>query len=164
MLPSRFENNCFPNFLQFLSVLFTIMELMLFTLCKINTYKHWQKTIKARLALSVQFWTEIFRSWLSFSLRPSVLRHVMYTIVARYDNERETWSKSDDTLCLGKVSETNFYETSIIRIIKNLNLLFYFERLGRFFTFWTWISLESTFLQFFHLKKIFQKLCLGNFP
>jgi hypothetical protein len=31
---------------------------------------------------------------LSFSLRPSVLRHVMYTIVDRYDNERETWSKS----------------------------------------------------------------------
>ena len=32
---------------------------------------------------------------LSFSLRPSVLRHVMYTIVDRYDNERETWSKSN---------------------------------------------------------------------
>jgi hypothetical protein len=31
---------------------------------------------------------------LSFSLRPSVLRHVMYTIVDRYVNERETWSKS----------------------------------------------------------------------
>jgi hypothetical protein len=31
---------------------------------------------------------------LSFSLRLSVLRHVMYTIVDRYDNERETWSKS----------------------------------------------------------------------
>ena len=38
----------------------------------------------------------------------------------RYDNERETWSKSDDILCLGKVSESNFYETSFIRIIKNL--------------------------------------------
>jgi hypothetical protein len=24
-----------------------------------------------------------------------VLRHVMYTIVDRYDNERETWSKSN---------------------------------------------------------------------
>ena len=33
---------------------------------------------------------------LSFSLRPSVLRHVMYTIVDRYDNERETWSKSNN--------------------------------------------------------------------
>jgi hypothetical protein len=38
---------------------------------------------------------------LSFSLRPSVLRHVMYTIVDRYDNERETWSKSRN-----KVDET----------------------------------------------------------
>ena len=44
-----------------------------------------------------------------FGFRPSVLRHVMYTIVDRYDNERETWSKSDDTLSLGKFSETNFY-------------------------------------------------------
>jgi hypothetical protein len=33
--------------------------------------------------------------FLSFSLRLSVLRHVMYTIVDRYDNERETWSKSN---------------------------------------------------------------------
>jgi hypothetical protein len=37
---------------------------------------------------------------LSFSLRPSVLRHVMYTIVDRYDNERETWSKSRKYLVL----------------------------------------------------------------
>jgi hypothetical protein len=29
-----------------------------------------------------------------FLAPPSVLRHVMYTIVDRYDNERETWSKS----------------------------------------------------------------------
>jgi hypothetical protein len=38
---------------------------------------------------------------LSFSLRHSVLRHVMYTIVDRYyiyDNERETWSKSRERL------------------------------------------------------------------
>jgi hypothetical protein len=35
---------------------------------------------------------------ISFSLRPSVLRHVMYTIVGRYDNEREPWSKSRVTL------------------------------------------------------------------
>jgi hypothetical protein len=62
---------------------------------------------------------------------------------------------SDDTLCLGTVSETNFYQTTFIRIIKILNFLFYFERLGRFFTFSTSISFESTFLQFFHLKKCF---------
>jgi hypothetical protein len=63
-----------------------------------NTERNWRKTIKASLAFSVQFWTEIFRSW-QVSLRPSVLRHVMYTIVDQYrdtiyDNERETWSKS----------------------------------------------------------------------
>jgi hypothetical protein len=34
--------------------------------------------------------------------------------------ERLGASLHDDTLCLGKVSETNFYETSFIRIIKNL--------------------------------------------
>jgi hypothetical protein len=39
---------------------------------------------------------------LSFSLRPSVLRHVMYTIVDRYDNERETWSKSTKPTVLVK--------------------------------------------------------------
>ena len=32
---------------------------------------------------------------LSFTLRLSVLRHVIYTIVDGYDNERETWSKSN---------------------------------------------------------------------
>ena len=42
---------------------------------------------------------------LSFSLRPSVLRHVMYTIVDRYDNERETWSKSSTQLAYVVISE-----------------------------------------------------------
>ena len=137
MLPSRFDNNCFPNFLQFLSVLFTIMKLMLFTLCyrsiHINTDR---KQLKQVLHFQSSFEPSFPKlTSLSFSLRPSVLRHVMYTIVDRYDNERETWSKSDDTLSLAKFCETNFYETSFIRIIKILNLLFYFERVGRFFTF-----------------------------
>jgi hypothetical protein len=85
-------------FLQFLSLSFTIMELMLFTCARsihiyltlpiniktqkntymdngrntlqltpitaaLKIYKHWQKIIKASLAFSVQFWTDIFRSW-----------------------------------------------------------------------------------------------------
>ena len=48
-----------------------------------NTERNWRKTIKASLAFSVQFWTEIFQSW-QVSLRPAVLRHVMYTIVDQY--------------------------------------------------------------------------------
>jgi hypothetical protein len=45
---------------------------------------------------------------LSFSLRPSVLRHVMYTIVDGYDNERETWSKSNDLTASATEAPTKF--------------------------------------------------------
>jgi hypothetical protein len=57
----------------------------------------------------------------SFSLRPSVLRHVMYTIVDRYDNERETWSKSmfnteslPSNISYKSLKTYNFIETSIV--------------------------------------------------
>jgi hypothetical protein len=57
--------------------------------------RNWKKRIKVSLTFSVQFEPSFPKlTSLTFSLRPSILRHVMYTIVDRYDNERETWSKS----------------------------------------------------------------------
>jgi hypothetical protein len=52
---------------------------------------------------------------LSFSLRLSVLRYVMYTIVDRYDNERETWSKSIKMAasCFVKVTDKEMNEIKI---------------------------------------------------
>jgi hypothetical protein len=60
-----------------------------------NTERNWRKELKQVLHFRFSFeprFPEV--DSLSFSLRLSVLRHVMYTIVDRYDNERETWSKS----------------------------------------------------------------------
>jgi hypothetical protein len=66
---------------------------MLFTLCWINTYKLWQKTIKTSLSFSVQFWTEKKPLFLAPPLR-TTSRNVHYRGSILYDNERETWSKS----------------------------------------------------------------------
>ena len=75
------------------------MELMLFTCARsihINTDR---KELKQVFHFRFSFEPSFPKlTSLSFSLRPSVLRHVMYTIVDRYDNERETWSKSRATL------------------------------------------------------------------
>ena len=79
----------------------------------------------------------------------------MYTIVDRYDNERETWSKSDDTLCLGKVSETDFYETSFIRIIKNLKPFVLFSTTGKIFHFLSTNLLGVHILAVFPPKNMF---------
>ena len=60
---------------------------------------------------------------LSFSLRPSVLRHVMYTIVDRYDNERETWSKSSLDLvpsCASLLASTSYQCVHLKKLVKCL--------------------------------------------
>ena len=63
---------------------------------------------------------------LSFSLRPSVLRHVMYTIVDRYYmNERETWSKSRDSSASNRSSEFWRFNININTDIRYYILLYY---------------------------------------
>jgi hypothetical protein len=55
---------------------------------------------------------------LSFSLRPSVLRHVMYTIVDRYDNERETWNKSN--FQLARCGHSKLLNTAFSAFLKSI--------------------------------------------
>ena len=73
-----------------------IMELMLFTCARSIHINNDRKELKQVLHFRFSFELSFPKlTSLSFSLRPSVLRHVMYTIVDRYDNERESWSKSN---------------------------------------------------------------------
>jgi hypothetical protein len=56
--------------------------------------KQLKQVLHFRLSFEPSF-PEVDKSlFLAPPLRTTLVRHVMYTIVDRYDNERETWSKS----------------------------------------------------------------------
>jgi hypothetical protein len=82
------------------------MELMLFTLCYINNINTERKQLKQVLHFRFSFeprFSEVNKSLsgLSFSLRSSVLRHVMYTIVDRYYMTMKERLGASLAICMG---------------------------------------------------------------
>jgi hypothetical protein len=88
-------------FLQFLSLSFTIMELMLFTCARsihINTdRKELKQVLHFRFSFEPRF-SEVDKSlFLAPPLRTTSC-NLHYSGPILYDNERETWSKSNTVL------------------------------------------------------------------